>query len=67
MSCSKCEWLPLNIVEAMLSGTMVVTGRNKGCRKLIYNVKIGFMIDRDNYWIMVERVLKLFKDNTMLE
>lgn len=45
VSCSKREGLPLNIVEAMLSGTPVVASVNRGHRELIQNGKNGFLID----------------------
>jgi len=44
VSCSRREGLPLNIVEAMLSGTPVVATRNRGHNELIADGKSGFIL-----------------------
>ena len=67
VSCSRREGLPLNIVEAMLSGTPVVASENRGHRELVHDGKNGFMVDKDNYRSMTEKVLQLLKDNAMYE
>lgn len=65
VSCSKREGLPLNIVEAMLSGTPVVASKNRGHRELICDGKIGFLIDIDDYKAMAAKVLILLQDNIL--
>ena len=58
VSCSKREGLPLNIVEAMLSGTPVVASVNRGHRELIQNGKNGFLIDVNDCERIADKVLK---------
>lgn len=65
VSCSKREGLPLNIVEAMLSGTPVVASKNRGHRELICDGKIGFLVDIDDYKAMATKVLILLQDNIL--
>jgi glycosyltransferase EpsD len=43
VSCSKREGLPLNIVEAMMSGVPVVATINRGHRELIHEAETGFL------------------------
>lgn len=62
VSCSKREGLPLNIVEAMLSGTPVVASKNRGHRELIIDGKTGFLVDVDDYKALSLKILKLLKD-----
>ena len=62
VSCSYREGLPLNIVEAMLSGTPVVASINRGHKELIQDGKTGFLISANDDWAMADRVLKLLDD-----
>ncbi len=48
VSCSKREGLPLNIVEAMLSGNAVIATYNRGHRELIQNEVNGVLIDQND-------------------
>lgn len=59
VSCSKREGLPLNIVEAMLSGNPVVASSNRGHRELIQDGENGFIVDVDDVDAMAMCVLKL--------
>ena len=65
VSCSRREGLPLNIVEAMLSGTPVVATRNRGHNELIADGKRGFLVERDDAFTMGERVMWLLSDMEM--
>lgn len=65
VSCSKREGLPLNIVEAMLSGTPVIASLNRGHRELIHNGENGFIVDSDDSEKMAEKILKLFKNEVL--
>lgn len=65
VSCSKREGLPLNIVEAMLSGTPVVASLNRGHRELIHNGENGFIVDVDDDKKMAEKILKLFENKNL--
>lgn len=62
VSCSKREGLPLNIVEAMMSGTPVVATYNRGHRELIQDEKNGYLICGDNIEQMGKKVLELLAD-----
>ena len=64
ISCSKREGLPLNIVEAMLSGTSVVATANRGHRELIADGQNGFMVKYEDVKSMAEKVFQfLFGDS----
>ena len=65
VSCSKREGLPLNIVEAMLSGTPVVASVNRGHRELIQNGKNGFLIDVNDCERMADKVLQILTDTQL--
>ncbi len=62
VSCSKREGLPLNIVEAMLSGTPVVATINRGHRELIKEGKNGYLVRGDDNNKMAAYVCELFSD-----
>ncbi len=62
VSCSKREGLPLNIVEAMLSGTPVVATNNRGHRELITDGKNGYLVNIDDISSMKEKVLSLLNN-----
>ena len=66
VSCSKREGLPLNIVEAMLSGNPVVVTDNRGHRELIVDGETGFIVPVDNVEKMKERIFDIF-ENVKLE
>ena len=65
ISCSKREGLPLNIVEAMLSGTPVVASINRGHKELIANGENGFLVEQNDFRGMSQRIVELLK-NTVL-
>ena len=67
VTCSKREGLPLNVVEAMLSGTPVVATKNRGHRELICDGKNGFLIEVDDYHSLSKRILTLLADNKVYE
>lgn len=62
ISCSRREGLPLNIVEAMLSGTPVVASINRGHRELIRNKENGYLIEVGDYESMAKRVTELLSN-----
>lgn len=62
VSCSKREGLPLNIVEAMLSGTPVVASLNRGHRELVQDEMNGFLIAVNDSKKLSERVNELFRE-----
>lgn len=63
ISCSKREGLPLNIVEAMFSGTPVVATRNRGHRELIHDGKNGYLVDVGKIENMAQKVLLLLDND----
>lgn len=63
VSCSKREGLPLNIVEAMLSGTPVVASYNRGHRELIDDCVNGYLVNINDYLSMSDRVTGLLSNN----
>lgn len=62
ISCSKREGLPLNIVEAMLSGTPVVATMNRGHRELIKDKENGYIVAVDDWTRMSKCVIELLSD-----
>lgn len=62
VSCSKREGLPLNIVEAMMSGTPVVATYNRGHRELINDEQNGYLVSINDNSSMIEKVLTLLDD-----
>ena len=67
VSCSYREGLPLNIVEAMLSGTPVVASTNRGHKELIQDGETGFLVSANDDKAMADRVLKLLDDEVLAE
>lgn len=67
ISCSKREGLPLNIVEAMMSGTPVVASKNRGHRELICNGENGFIVNINDISSMVKHVLRLFSNHKLYD
>ncbi len=65
VSCSKREGLPLNIVEAMLSGTPVIATENRGHRELIHNGENGFLVNVGDCKLMGKRILQLLEDDKL--
>ena len=65
VSCSRREGLPLNIVEAMLSGTPVVAADNRGHRELIRDGGNGYLVPQDDGGAMAEKVLDLLADREL--
>ena len=65
VSCSKREGLPLNIVEAMMSGTPVVATQNRGHRELIRDGESGYLVPVDDTLLMASRVMDLLADREL--
>lgn len=62
VSCSKREGLPLNIVEAMLSGTPVVASENRGHRELLRDGENGYLVAVNDEKQLTEKILRLLKN-----
>ena len=67
VSCSKREGLPLNIVEAMLSGTPVVASENRGHRELLCDGENGFLVGVKDETMLVEKVLNILCSKKLQE
>jgi glycosyltransferase EpsD len=65
LACSKREGLPLNLVEAMLSGTPVVASTNRGHKELVCDGETGFLVAVDDSSSMADRVIKLINDGEL--
>lgn len=65
VSCSRREGLPLNIVEAMLSGVPVVATKNRGHRELIKDGKNGFLVNVNDEATMADKVKELLTNNKL--
>ena len=65
VSCSKREGLGLNVVEAMLSGNVVVAASNRGHRELIHDWETGFLVPQNDFETMADRVLELLGDEQL--
>ena len=63
VSCSIREGLPLNIVEAMLSGTPVVATDNRGHRELILNETNGILVPVNDIKKMSDAVNLIFENH----
>lgn len=63
VSCSKREGLPLNIVEAMLTGNLVIATSNRGHCELIHNGINGFIVPIDDEVSMYKYIKKIFSDD----
>ena len=64
VSCSKREGLPLNVVEAMLSGNPVVATKNRGHCELLQDDERGYLVDVDDVGAMSDCVIKLLSDES---
>ena len=62
VACSYREGLPLNVVEAMLSGNAVVASYNRGHRELIHDGETGYLVPINNAEAMSNRLLELFSN-----
>ena len=67
VSCSYREGLPLNIVEAMLSGTPVVASINRGHKELIRDCETGYLVSAGDSEAMADRVINLLGDNALAD
>ena len=63
VACSRREGLPLNLVEAMLSGNPVVASVNRGHRELIRNGENGYLVPVDDVDAMSNCVIRLLSDD----
>lgn len=67
ISCSKREGLPLNVVEAMLSGTPVVATMNRGHRELIQDGVDGFIVAVNDEKALKNKIIELLNEKKMYD
>lgn len=65
ISCSKREGLPLNVVEAMLSGNPVVASVNRGHKELVQNGWNGYLSNNEKE--MSQKVVELLNNELLRE
>lgn len=65
VACSKREGLPLNLVEAMLTGNPVVATVNRGHRELICDGENGYLVPYGDSERMANRCLTLLEDEKL--
>lgn len=63
VACSHREGLPLNLVEAMLTGNPVVASVNRGHRELIRDGENGYLVPDERQ--MAQRTLELLKNGQL--
>lgn len=62
VSTSKQEGLPVNIMEAMISGLPIVTTNCRGNRDLIIEGKNGYLIDINDIEMLVNKILFVYEN-----
>lgn len=65
VSCSKREGLPLNIVETMLSGNLVIASNNRGHRELIQDGNTGYIVAINDETMMATRCIEVLNNETL--
>lgn len=63
VSCSKREGLPLNPIEAMLTGNPVVATKNRGHNELVIDGLNGYLIDIGDTDALAQKLIVLLGDN----
>ena len=63
VSCSRREGLPLNIIEAMLSGSLVIASKNRGHNELLQNCA-RFIVDPDDAVSFAELIVSVLKNGS---
>ncbi|MBR0463710.1 MAG: glycosyltransferase family 4 protein [Clostridia bacterium] len=64
LACSYREGLPLNLVESMLSDTIVVATKNRGHRELVDDGVTGYLVDLNNAEQMAEKAISILQAHT---
>lgn len=66
VSCSLREGLPVNIMEAMVSGLPVVATDARGVRDLVQDGVNGFVIDRNDKCTFNDKIKKILKNPILI-
>ena len=67
LACSYREGLPLNVIEAMLCGKLVIASNNRGHRELIRNGENGYLVSVDDIDGYAEKIQNVLKSESHLE
>lgn len=67
LSASYREGLPLNIMEAMISGKPVIVSDNRGHRELVLENKTGFIVKADDSYDFSQKIKQLYLDKDLRE
>ena len=65
VACSRREGLPLNVVEAMLSGNPAVVSDNRGHRELVDDGVTGFIVAHGDSVAIADRVCRLLDNGDL--
>ena len=65
VACSRREGLPLNVIEAMLSGNPVIAAHNRGHDELIRDGENGFLINHDDAEALAGHICRLLSDDDL--
>lgn len=64
LTCSYREGLPMNVLEAMMSGKPIIASNNRGHRELVKNGVNGYIVNADDYDSYALRIITiLLHDN----
>lgn len=64
---SKREGLPINIIEAMVSGLPVVATNSRGQRELVSDGENGYIVEIGDVNSLVEKIKNIYLDNRIRE
>ena len=59
---SKREGLPVNIIEAMISGLPLVVTNSRGQRELVEDGKNGYVVEIGDVDTLVKRIISIYSD-----
>lgn len=65
VACSYREGLPVNLMEAMLSGLPVVASKNRGHKELVIPDKTGFLFEAEDVQRLSQYILKLLQNGKL--
>ncbi len=64
---SKREGLPINIIEAMVSGLPVVATNSRGQRELVSDGENGYLVEIDDVNSLAQKIKNIYLDNRIRE
>lgn len=67
VSTSKREGLPINIVEAMISGLPIVATNSRGQRELVQDGKNGYVVEINDVNGLIQKIKNIYSDTRIRE